>query len=99
MAGNKEADRLADRAAEMAELPEWLVEPLIDKVQMVRCIQLRIATIVCNLPKGQYKENVNHGLAPTQVKETTEQAFAKSEHFMHCPHDSAVLAMPVQNSF
>ncbi len=23
--GNKEADRLADRAAEMAELPEWLV--------------------------------------------------------------------------
>ena len=78
--GNKEADRLADRAAEMAELPGWLVEPLIDTVQMVRCIQLRIGTIVCNLPKRQHKKSINHGYAPTQGKETKEQAFAKSEH-------------------
>ncbi len=73
---------MADRAAEIAELPEWLVEPLIDTVQMVRCIQLRIATIVCNLPKRPYRKSINHGVAPAQGKETKEQAFAKSEHIL-----------------
>ena len=34
--GNQEADKLADRAAEIAELPGWLVEPLIDNIRMVR---------------------------------------------------------------
>ncbi len=44
--GNKEADIMADRAAEIAELPEWIVEPLLDCLRMVKLIQLRIATIV-----------------------------------------------------
>ncbi len=78
--GNKESDKLSDRAAEIAELPGWLVEPLIDNVRMVSCIQLRIATFVCNLPKRQYKKSISHGCNPTSGNVTKEQAMAKSEH-------------------
>ncbi len=78
--GNKEADELADRAAEIAELPSWLVDPLIDTLRMVRCIQLRLATIVCNLPRRQYKKSINHGRAPVLDRNTKDQAMAKSEH-------------------
>ncbi len=80
--GNKEADELADRAAEIAELPGWLVEPLIDNIRMVRLIQLRIATIVCNLPKRNHKKPVCHSYIPTPGKLTKEQAMANSEHLL-----------------
>ncbi len=53
---NIEADLLADRAAEIAELPSWQVDPLIDAVHMARSIQLTIAIVVRNLPKRQYKK-------------------------------------------
>ena len=80
--GNKEVDKLADRAAEIAELPGWLVEPLIDNVRMVRLIQLRLATIVCNLPKRNIKKSISHGYNPTPGKPSKEQAMANSEHLL-----------------
>ncbi len=80
--GNKEADKLADRAAEIAELPGWLVEPLIDNVRMVRLIQLRIATFVCNLPKRNIKKSISHGYNPTAGKLSKEQAMANSERLL-----------------
>ncbi len=76
--GNKEADQLADRAAEIAELPSWQVDPLIDTIHMVRSIQLRIAIIVCNLQKRQYKNNKSHGRTPAQDICTKERALAKT---------------------
>ncbi len=61
---NKEADLLADRAAEIAELPSWQVDPLIDAVHMARSIKLRIATIVCAtyLKDSTQKTNVMDSL-------------------------------------
>ena len=58
--GNKEADKLADRAAEIAELPDLIVQPVIDAQKMAKHIQLRIATVICNLPKR--KKNPNNGM-------------------------------------
>ena len=52
--GNKEADKLADRAAEIAELPEWIVQPVIDAQKMTKHTQLRIATIICNSPNRKH---------------------------------------------
>ncbi len=53
--GNKEADRLAERAAQLAELPDEIVEEHIDNIIMVNCIQARLATIICNLPHRKSK--------------------------------------------
>ncbi len=80
--GNKEVDEPAERAAEIAELPGWLVEPLINNIRMVRLIQLRIATIVCNLPKRNYRKPVCHSYNPTSGKLTKEEAMVNSEHLL-----------------
>ena len=77
--GNKEADKLADRAAEIAELPEWVVQPVIDAQKMAKHIQLRIATIICNLPKRKHVSKQWHDFAPPKINPLT-QAEADTEH-------------------
>ena len=96
--GNKEADKLADRAAEIAELPSWLVDPLIDTIRMVRCIQLRLATIVCNLPRRQYKKSINHGRAPVLDSKGSGNGQIRTL-FKHHQYGGAVFGMPVQSTF
>ncbi len=78
--GNNEADKLADRAAEMAELPSWLVEPLLENMYITRSIQLRIATIVCNLPHRKHNKKYCCSRAPSRDCESKQQALAKSMH-------------------
>ena len=78
--GNNEADKLADRAAEMAELPGWLVEPLLENMVMARSIQLRIATIVCNLPHRKHNKIESGSRVPARAIESKKQALAKSMH-------------------
>ena len=48
--GNKQADRLADLAAAYAQVPRQDAKSIVTVVANARRIQLRAATIMCNLP-------------------------------------------------
>ena len=50
VAGNKQADRLADVAARYAQIPESVAKPVRLSIDGCRQIQLRLATIVSALP-------------------------------------------------
>lgn len=50
IAGNKEADDLADKAAEYFTLPSEIWYPIISNMKKITLIQRRLVYIICNLP-------------------------------------------------
>ena len=75
--GNKEADRLASRAAELAELPEEIVDDLKEIIDMLHCVQNRLATIITHLPN---RNRTKDKPLPKPPKASKDQAVAESEH-------------------
>ena len=75
--GNKEADRMAERAAEIAKLPELILEPFKDLVNKLKLIQNRLATIITHLPNRKRNKQVH---VPKPVSISKESAIARSKH-------------------
>ena len=68
---------MAVRAAELARLPEKNSDELKEHINMLHCIQNRLATIITHLPN---RKRIKSNPVPTPAKESKEQAMAKSEH-------------------
>ncbi len=58
--GNHHADRLAGVSASYYALHHHVTKPIINNVHLVRSIQLRISTVICNLPNRKFIELRKH---------------------------------------
>ena len=75
--GSSEADRMANRAAEIAQLSDVVIDGFKDHVNMLLSVQNKLATIITHLPN---RKRPKHNPVPKPVIASKEQAMAKSEH-------------------
>ena len=83
--GNKEADRMAERAAELAQIPELLLLNFKECVDTLRLVQDRLATVILHLPQRKKVKQVH---VPKPVPLSKEQAIARSQHCITVEQDT-----------
>ena len=83
--GNKEADRMAERAAELAQIPELLFLNFKECVDTLRLVQDRLATVILHLPQ---RKKVKQFHVPKPVPLSKEQAIARSQHCITVEQDT-----------
>lgn len=80
IAGNCRADELATDAAKICQLDTNAVTKVIKYTHLAKKIQLRLATIICNL---QYRRKVQDDKSIKVPKPTIEQMLTVSKHFVN----------------